>query len=342
MRPTLATFFSIIFPLWLPQRSRARASYAAPITTLILLVACSGHAAAQNTVRNVPYSTPVYTYTVQSDIIYGQGEINGGGSFKDLKLDYYIPDIPPPIDADNTLPLMIMIHGGGFSGGSKTNGNILNNAPKYAERGWLVASINYRLVGDNPVPSSRVQTLYNAIGGASAPAQLRAAVASVDDTLAALDFLQARSDVYDDWTTLWGTSAGAITSLITGYCLDDQSIARPPVAMVIDQAGGLFGCNVGNPFDDPTGSDPVLMVIHGTNDGTVPFSFATALQTFATTAGLPLDFQAVVNGGHVPGLGNNTATTGVTLYQRTVDYHHETVFDGLTQGPQPPLPPGCS
>ena len=52
--------------------------------------------------------------------------------------------------------------------------------------------------------------------------------------------------------------------------------------MVIDQAGGLYGCNVGTPFDDPTGSDPVLMVIHGTNDSTVPFSFATALQTFAT------------------------------------------------------------
>ena len=342
MRPITAITLSILSPLCLPQRYENRASYAAPMTTLILLLTCSGYAAAQNVVRNVPYSTPVYTYTVQSDVVYGQGEINGGGSFKDLKLDYYIPDIPPPIDADNTFPLMVMIHGGGFSGGSKTNGNILNNAPKYAGRGWLVASINYRLIGDNPVPSSRVQTLYNAIGGASAPAQLRAAVASVDDTLTALDFLQARSDVYDDWTTLWGTSAGAITSLIAGYCLDDQNIARPPVAMVIDQAGGLYGCNVGTPFDDPTGSDPVLMVIHGTNDSTVPFSFATALQTFATTAGLPLDFQAVVNGGHVPALGTNAATTGVTLYQRTVDYHHETVFEGLTQGPQPPLPPGCS
>ncbi|NQX88682.1 MAG: carboxylesterase family protein [Halioglobus sp.] len=311
------------------------------ITAVMTVALCSAHVAAQSVVRNVPFSTPNYTYTVQSDIVYGQGEVGGGGSFKALKLDLYLPDIPPPANADNKLPLMVMIHGGGFSGGSKNNGNIRNNAPKYAERGWLVASINYRLIGDNPVPSSRVQAFYDAVGGANAPAQFRAAIASVDDALMAIDFLHARNDIYAPWTTLWGTSAGAITSIITGYCLDDWGITRPPVAMVIDQAGGLFGCNIGNPFDDATGSDPVLMVIHGTNDNTVPFSQATALQNFAITADLPLDFQPVVNGGHVPALGTFTATTGVTLYQRTVDYHYETVFNRLEQGPQAPLPAGC-
>lgn len=325
------------------RRSRASQLGSQPwlLPALITLLLCSGHAAAQNVVRNVPFAIPNYSYTVQSNIVYGQGEVGGGGSFKALELDLYIPDVPTAANAENKLPLMVMIHGGGFSSGSKTNGNIRNNAPKYAERGWLVASINYRLIGDNPVPSSRVKPFYDAVGGANAPAQIRAAIASADDALTALDFLQARSDVYRPWTTLWGTSAGAITSIITGYCLDDWGISRPPVAMVIDQAGGLYGCNIGTPFDDPAGSDPVLMVIHGTNDGIVPFSQATALQNFATDAGLPLDFQAVVNGGHVPALGTNTATTGVTLYQRTVDFHHETVFDGLAKGPQPPLPAGC-
>ncbi|MDE0952728.1 MAG: prolyl oligopeptidase family serine peptidase [Halioglobus sp.] len=311
------------------------------LPTFILSILSSGYATAQSTVRNVPFSTPFYTYTVQSDIVYGQGEVDGGGSFIDLELDLYIPDVPTPVNANNTLPLMLMIHGGGFYNGSKTNGIILNNASQYAERGWLVASMNYRLVGDNPVPSSRLQTLYTLAGGINAPEQVRAAISAADDTLTALDFLQARSDVDDAWTTLWGSSAGAFTSLITAYCLDDFGIDRPPVALVVDLAGSLGGCYIGNPFDDPTGSDPALMVIHGTNDGTVPYSDALTLQDFAIAAGLPLDFQSVVNGGHVPGLGNNTATTGVTLYQRTVDYHHETVFDGLEQGPQPQIPPGC-
>jgi predicted esterase len=83
------------------------------------------------------------------------------------------------------------------------------------------------------------------------------------------------------------------------------------------------------------------MVVHGTNDPTVPYSAAVALQNWATSAGLPLDFQAVAGAGHVPSLYNYNAIQGVTLFQRSVDFHHETVFTGLDQGPQPPVPPGC-
>lgn len=38
----------------------------------------------------------------------------------------------------------------------------------------------------------------------------------------------------------------------------------------------------------------------------------------SNSAALPSDFQAVVNGGDVPGLGTTTARNGVTLYQRAV------------------------
>jgi len=320
---------------------RGSAFPALSVAVFACLFSFAGNLSAQNQVRNVPWATPYYTYDLQSDIVYGQGKINGGSSFKNLTLDLYIPDIPPPVNGVNKLPLMVMIHGGGFSSGSKTNPNILLSAPDFAQRGWLVAAINYRLMGDNPIPSARVQALYAAVGGASAPLQMRTAIAAVDDTLTALDFLHARGDVYDPWTTLWGSSAGAYTSLITAYCLDDHGIARPPVAGVVDVAGSLANCSIGTPFDDPTGSDPVLMVVHGTNDPTVPYSEAIALQNWAISAGLPLDFQAVAGAGHVPSLYNNNALQGVTLFQRSVDFHHETVFAGLNQGPQPPLPPGC-
>ncbi|MEZ5502866.1 MAG: hypothetical protein R3E50_09465 [Halioglobus sp.] len=312
------------------------------------LFSFAGNLSAQNPTddapweaRNVPWATPYYTYEVQSEIVYGQGEINGGGSFKNLTLDLYIPDIPPPVNAVNKLSLMVMIHGGGFSGGSKANADIVRSAQDIAQRGWLVAAINYRLMDDNPIPSSRVQALYAAFGGANAPLQIRTAVAAVDDTLTALDFLQTRGDVYKPWTTLWGVSAGAYTSLITAYCLDDYGITRPPVAAVVNVAGGLGNCSIGTPFDDPTGSDPVLMVVHGTSDPTVPYSEAVAIQNWAISAGLPLDFQAVTGAGHVPSLYDYNAVQGVTLFQRSVDFHHETVFAGLNQGPQLPLPPGC-
>lgn len=296
----------------------------------------------ENISRVVPWSDPTYTYTVESDVVYGQGEVGGGGSFLDLRLDLYIPDVAPPAGAYSQFPLMLIIHGGGFSGGSKSAANFVSYAQEYASRGWLAASIDYRLMSDDPIPSSRVQALYDYVGGAAAPLQARTAVAAVDDTLTALDFLQSRQDVHAPWTALLGNSAGAITSLITAYSLDDHGIARPPVAAVLDHWGGIYGSSIGTPFDDPLGTDPVLLVVHGTADPTVPFSEAEALEAWAVAAGLPLDYHPVNGAGHGVNLFNATVPeTGVTLFQRGVDFIDETVFDGKTQGPQPPVPPGC-
>lgn len=312
------------------------------ITVLAGLSLTVGEVSAQVAIKNVPFSTPHYSYTLLNDVVYGQAEINGGGSFTDLTMDLYIPDIPDTEYTINTLPLMVMIHGGGFTAGSKNGYSMVSQAPGYAERGWLVASINYRLAGDDPVLSSRMQPLYDAVGGANAPLLTRSAFAAVDDTLSALDFLHARDDIHDAWTTLWGASAGAYVALIVGYCMDEHGIARPPIAAVIDNSGSVRACRRGTPFDDPGGSDPVLMVVHSPDDASVPYSAATDLRTWAVDAGLPLDFHDDT-AGHVPDLFNYYTSEGVSLYQRTVDFQHETVFEGLEQGPQRPtqLPPGC-
>ncbi|NND69555.1 MAG: hypothetical protein HKN19_18330 [Halioglobus sp.] len=288
------------------------------------------------TTKNVPWGTPTFTYTLQSDIVYGQGEVSGGGVFQDMHLDLYIPDIPPPPVGQNTMPLMLMLHPGGFILGSKTVASVVASAQEYAQHGWLVAAMNYRLQGDDPIPSSRVQALYNAFGGASATLRDRTFVSAVDDTLTALDFLHARSDVIDDWTTVWGSSAGGNVALATSFALDDHAIARPPVAVTIELAGRFDGSEVGNPFDHPTTGDPALMSVIDPNDTRYTYSLQT--ETWALAAGLTFDFQEVVGSGHPPDMFNYLASTGVFLFQRSVDWHHETVFDGLAQGPQPP---GC-
>jgi dienelactone hydrolase len=309
---------------------------------LLVCLAASTFGAAQANaqspyIANVPFSTPYYTYTVQSDIVYGQGEVNGGGTFKDLKLDIYIPDIPPPETGTNQMPLMVMLHGGGFTSGNKASPDVVSAAREYAQRGWLVASINYRKIPSNPVPSARVQALYDFFGGVNATDRDRARVAAIDDTLTALDFLQARNDVKKSWTTLWGTSAGGNTVLGAGFALDDHGIPRPPVAVVVEVAGRFEGAAIDNPFDSPASGDPVLISIIGTADELYPYSLET--EAWAIEAGLPFDFEVIEGAGHPPDLFNDIASTGVILFQRTVDWQHETVFAGLDQGPQPP--PGC-
>ncbi|HUW02732.1 MAG TPA: carboxylesterase family protein [Acidimicrobiales bacterium] len=96
----------------------------------------------------------------------------------------------PDVEGQDRFPLVVTIHGGGFQGGSKASTAFVSN--QFAQRGYIVASINYRLNGDDPVPSSRFQAVHDAVGGASVPAQVRAAFSAMDDTLTALDFLHAR------------------------------------------------------------------------------------------------------------------------------------------------------
>ena len=289
---------------------------------------------AAPTSRIVPWSNPTYAYNVQSDVVYGQGEIDGGGAFTDLKLDLYIPDVIPLDNTINQFPLIVFIHGGGFSQGDKADANHSLYAAAYAARGWMIASINYRLMESDPVPSSRMQPLHDAMGGAAANLRSRTFLAAVDDTLNALQFLHARADVYDQWTTITGFSAGAIIALTTGYSLDDHGIPRPAIAAVIDNWGHFEGSAVGNPFDDASDSDPVLMLVHRYGDIQVPFSVALGIENWALASGLRLDFQPVGGIGHAVPLLDTIASTGVTLFQRTVDYQHETIFAGLEQGPQ--------
>lgn len=67
-----------------------------------------------------------------------------------LKLDVYEPS------ADNTQarPVIIWIHGGGFrTGSSKTQGYIVNYSNRFAKRGYVCISIEYRLRASSSMPT---------------------------------------------------------------------------------------------------------------------------------------------------------------------------------------------
>lgn len=57
-----------------------------------------------------PSVDPIYTVTKFSDVVYGQGEVNGGGTFADLLLDLYVPNV----EGQDRFPSVVTIHGGGF------------------------------------------------------------------------------------------------------------------------------------------------------------------------------------------------------------------------------------
>ena len=82
-------------------------------------------------------SASTYTVEVERNITYGQAlshqTLNSSTSTTiDLKLDVYKPANNP-----KRKPAIVLIHGGGFSGGDKADVNIVNLANYFASRGWF-------------------------------------------------------------------------------------------------------------------------------------------------------------------------------------------------------------
>ena len=114
--------------------------------------------------------------------------VSGGGERQTL--DLYIPKNANP---ENPMPLIIWIHGGGWSGGSKTRCFPLEK--NFAKRGYAIASINYRLTKTARFP------------------------AQIEDCKAAVRWLRAHAREYNinpDRFAVWGSSAGGHLAALLG------------------------------------------------------------------------------------------------------------------------------
>jgi acetyl esterase/lipase len=81
--------------------------------------------------------------TLRKDVEYGQA---GGES---LKLDLYQPAAPA---GAQTFPGIVFLHGGGWSGGDKSE--FAGQAKEMAERGYVAISVNYRLAPKHRYPAN--------------------------------------------------------------------------------------------------------------------------------------------------------------------------------------------
>ena len=94
------------------------------------------------------YFDSKYEVEINTNIIYGYGLSHDSFNFENprqvpLKLDIYNP-------RNNFFnrPVMVLIHGGGFRNGSKEKLPFVEMSTFFASRGWVVFTINYRLMKD--------------------------------------------------------------------------------------------------------------------------------------------------------------------------------------------------
>ena len=200
------------------------------------------------------------------------------GSNMILKMDVYQPDG----DTMSHRPLIIFAHGGSFVAGDKSNGDQVDLCNRFAKRGYICATINYRLGIAFPI---------------NAATATDAVYRSVQDMKAAIRFFRqdaATANIYKidpNIIFIGGTSAGAFTAMHLAYL---NTYPELPVTIDTTALGNLDG-NSGNPgypvavnavvnLCGALGNsqwvipgDPPLVSMHGTTDATVPYSTATLL-----------------------------------------------------------------
>jgi predicted esterase len=205
------------------------------------------------------------------------------GLLETLKMDLYEPEG----DTEPVRPTFIWIHGGGFYKGDKADPINVEIATRFAKRGYVTASINYRLrEGDYFEP-----------GDPDLPQVIQDAQ---HDAQAAVRWLRANAATYGvdaDRIAIGGTSAGAITALFVNYNASDPGESGNPgypsdTSAVIDVSGAVDTSLM------ETG-EPPAMVVHGMLDTRVPYSLALNIVARAQTVGITVEFHPIEGAGHM-------------------------------------------
>ena len=236
--------------------------------------------------------------------------VPGGG--RSRSLDVYLPE-----KADAPLPLVVWVHGGGWSAGNKDG----NQALRLMEAGFATASINYRLSQEAIFP------------------------AQIEDCKAAIRFLRGHAKEYNidpNRIGVWGSSAGGHLVALVGTSGDvkqlegkdgDLSVSSSVQAVCdwygptdLGQMGAQSGpeskmdhnapnspesrllggpvqdkldvVKVANPITYVSKDDPAFLIMHGDRDPLVPLAQSKLLDAALKAAGVESTLYVVEGGGH--------------------------------------------
>lgn len=227
------------------------------------------------------YIDPVFSdVRVTRDIVYGEAP-GKDGSLQQLTLDLYRPSG----DTEASRPAVIWVHGGGFRTGDKDWMSAYARA--FAQRGYVTASINYRLLNDADNQ-----------GGAN----IEAFIAAKRDAQAAVRWFRRNAGTFridPNRISIGGSSAGAVTSLgvaVIGEDVGDSG--NPGFSSRVCSAVSISGALGESPEPLITQDDANALFFHGTADPRVPYDRAKKLEAAMRQAGIFTSFTTYEGAGH--------------------------------------------
>jgi acetyl esterase/lipase len=251
--------------------------------------------------RSDPPVDPDLAVVVTPDVEYG----NPGD--RPLLLDLYSPREP-----GQPLPAIVFIHGGSWRGGKKED--YRSYATYFAQRGYVCASVQYRLSKEAPFP------------------------AAVHDAKAAIRFIRANAKslgVDPQRIGVAGGSAGGHLAMMVGFSSDiaslDGNSGHPGVSSRVQCVVNLYGptdmttpyaqrvsttnpavkaffagtyqeqpelYRAGSPIQYVSPDDPPTLIMHGTVDELVPINQADILATKLAEVGVPYIYDRLPGWPH--------------------------------------------
>ncbi len=251
--------------------------------------------------RAKPVVDPDTKVVIKSDIEYG----NAGD--RPLLLDLYSPE-----NVDKPLPAIVFIHGGSWRGGKKED--YRPYAMHFAQRGYICASVQYRLSGEAPYP------------------------AAVHDVKAAIRFMRDQAEtmgVDPNRIGVAGGSAGGHLAMMVGFASDvdkldgksgsedvESNVAcvvnlygvtdmTTPYARSVSHTNGAVKKFFEGTYEDQperyaeasplnyvTPDDPPTLILHGTVDALVPINQADILAKKLAAVGVPYIYDRLPGWPH--------------------------------------------
>ncbi|MFL5732078.1 MAG: alpha/beta hydrolase fold domain-containing protein [Chloroflexia bacterium] len=217
-----------------------------------------------------------------------------------LKMDIY----SPPVLGQAPSPAALFVHGGAWSGGDKADGEGTPETVELVGRGYVVASVNYRLAPRYVFP------------------------AQIEDVKCAVRYLRANaSALHIDPNRIgaWGASAGGQLVSLLGTADESAGLEgdggypaeSSRVQAVVDMYGRadlrtvpatrpdllpVFGTEADLPRYSPvtyvSKDDPPFLILHGEQDTVVPPELSREFYGRLTETGVPATLVMVKNAEH--------------------------------------------
>jgi len=194
------------------------------LSTLLILTLITAFVFAQ---CNGRYQTEIFNSVTKTTVNYSDTYPDNAHT-----MDIYMPDG----DTEINRPVILYMHGGSFYGGDKTMTDCVDFCESMAKRGYVTASLNYRLANIISFLTSN-ETQYETV------------LKAVSDAKSAIRYFRKDFDNGDtyaiDPTTIFvgGYSAGAVIAIHLPYIdvISDLPTTPINVQTIVNNVGGAYG-----------------------------------------------------------------------------------------------------